>query len=625
MKNNIFWIVLSITLIALLTTRVFHAQRLASEAAPGTAFLYQGRLVDNGLPANGAFDFIFQLYATEAGGTPVGLEQAFDNVAVSDGVFTTRLDFGNVFGGQERWLEVGVRPGDSTGAYTTLAPRQLLTATPYALYSQAAPWSGLVDVPPGFADGVDNDTLYSPGSGLLLDGTVFSADTAYLQRRVVSTCAEGSSMRVINGDGSVTCQAIPAYSAGAGLVLTGTTFSIDASVVQQRVSGSCAVGSTIRQINVDGSVECQAGAAVLRDDPPASHLATILDSTTDVGDALSITIGRDGLGLISYLDFTNGHLKVAHCNDLACTTANSSTIDGAPNVGYYSSITIGADGLGLISYYDGENGNLKVAHCTNVECSGAGKFTLDSANDVGWYTSITIGGDGLGLISYHDDTSGSLKVAHCSNTLCSSATTYTLAGGSVVGWDTAITLGSDQRGLISYTDVVNGDLKIAHCNDLLCSSATLATLDSAGNVGWQSSIAIGNDGLGLVSYYDETNGDLKIAHCQDQLCSHAKAYILDSAGTVGTYSSLSIGGDGLGVISYYDQTNAAMKIAHCGDLACTQGTSLTYSANPAGGHPTALTIGIDGLPLISTVNQATGDLLALHCLNNLCADYLRRR
>jgi hypothetical protein len=44
------------------------------------------------------------------------------------------------------------------------------------------------------------------------------------------------------------------------------------------------------------------------------------------------------------------------------------TLDGPGNVGQYTSVTIGADGLGLISYYDATNGNLKVAHCSDLFC-----------------------------------------------------------------------------------------------------------------------------------------------------------------------------------------------------------------------------------------------------------------
>jgi hypothetical protein len=35
-----------------------------------------------------------------------------------------------------------------------------------------------------------------------------------------------------------------------------------------------------------------------------------------------------------------------------------------------SIVTIGADGLGLISYLDSSNSDLKVAHCSNVTCTG---------------------------------------------------------------------------------------------------------------------------------------------------------------------------------------------------------------------------------------------------------------
>ena len=96
------------------------------------------------------------------------------------------------------------------------------------------------------------------------------------------------------------------------------------------------------------------------------------------------------------------------------------TLDSGGRLGrMYTSITIGADGLGLISYYDSTNGDLKVANCHNTECTSATTSTIDADGDVGQYTSITIGLDGLGLISYYDATNQNLKVAHCENTFCS--------------------------------------------------------------------------------------------------------------------------------------------------------------------------------------------------------------
>ncbi|MCX8251198.1 MAG: hypothetical protein OTJ98_05005, partial [Dehalococcoidia bacterium] len=52
-----------------------------------------------------------------------------------------------------------------------------------------------------------------------------------------------------------------------------------------------------------------------------------------------------------------------------CTSATLTTIDSTGYVGFYTSITIGADGLGLISYYDDTNDDLKVAHCENTFCA----------------------------------------------------------------------------------------------------------------------------------------------------------------------------------------------------------------------------------------------------------------
>jgi hypothetical protein len=43
-------------------------------------------------------------------------------------------------------------------------------------------------------------------------------------------------------------------------------------------------------------------------------------------------------------------------------------LDSAGNVGEFTSITVGTDGLGLVSYYDDTNGDLKAAHCATPFC-----------------------------------------------------------------------------------------------------------------------------------------------------------------------------------------------------------------------------------------------------------------
>jgi hypothetical protein len=98
------------------------------------AFTYQGRLNDGGDLANGTYDFEFKLYKAASGGSQVGSTVTKGDVAVTDGLFTVELDFGSgIFDGDARWLEIGVRLGSSTGAYTTLTPRQALMPAPYAL------------------------------------------------------------------------------------------------------------------------------------------------------------------------------------------------------------------------------------------------------------------------------------------------------------------------------------------------------------------------------------------------------------------------------------------------------------------------------------------------------------
>ena len=120
-------------------------------------------------------------------------------------------------------------------------------------------WSTLPGLPAGFADGIDNDTIFFAGTGLSLSGTTFSADTAYLQRRVSSSCAVGSSIRAIDAAGGVLCEVDDlgtggSYTAGAGISISGTTISIAAGGV---VSSMIADGTITTADIGDGQVSNQ--------------------------------------------------------------------------------------------------------------------------------------------------------------------------------------------------------------------------------------------------------------------------------------------------------------------------------------------------------------------------------
>ena len=159
----------------------------------------------------------------------------------------------------------------------------------------------------------------------------------------------------------------------------------------------------------------------------ASTLA-LPSAVATVGRGTSVAVGRDGLPIFSYRS-NSGFLQVVHCGNAACSAATDTIADPDPVafIGSDSSITIGADGLPVVSYRNekntpvtGSDDTLRVVHCGDMACATANRTITDVDTDAGsgFSTAIAIGSDGLPVIAHRSSVSGAVRVVHCTNVFC---------------------------------------------------------------------------------------------------------------------------------------------------------------------------------------------------------------
>lgn len=145
---------------------VFLVLSLFSSLGQGTAFVYQGQLGSGGTAANGSYDLQFTAYDAFTNANIIGGPIINANVPVTNGLFTTAIDFGTgIFTGPSRWLGIAVRTS-GTGPFTPLFPFQPVQPVPYAIFANSA--SNLVGILPAslLAGGSTNMVALTNGANL---------------------------------------------------------------------------------------------------------------------------------------------------------------------------------------------------------------------------------------------------------------------------------------------------------------------------------------------------------------------------------------------------------------------------------------------------------------------------
>jgi hypothetical protein len=223
----------AVLLIAILSSPLNNTQ------AQGTAFTYQGRLNDGADPANGSYDLSFAAYDAVTDGNLIGACVTNSAVIVSNGLFTTLVDLGDIFTGSDMWLETAVST-NAADTFAVLAPRQLFTPTPYALYANTA--GTAAGAAPGTLvtslNTLKDDITLEAGTNVVITPngntlTISSAgaggngiwavngnNTYYTAGRVgIGTSSPKGALHVASGGVAVTGASSPYTGAGAGAFL----------------------------------------------------------------------------------------------------------------------------------------------------------------------------------------------------------------------------------------------------------------------------------------------------------------------------------------------------------------------------------------------------------------------
>ena len=426
-------------------------------------FTYQGRLLDADNPADGLYDFQFELYDAPALGTQQGYTIDVNDVDVIDGYFAVKLSFGSeVFDGNHRWLQIGVRPGEleDPNEYTVLSPLQQLTRTPYAIYAETA---GEVMTGAGDADNdwkVVGKNMFAmptgnvgigtttPDAKLEVDGQVkitggspgvgkvLTSDAAGLASWQTPSSGGSDNDWAISGDDMYAMASgnvgIGTGSPGAKLDVRGNAFVTGPLRVGAPASGSA--------LSVGGSFDLVKNGGVL--------YAGLLDTDPDAFLEISASGISDDYLMLSSQDGLDGDVLIVNSTGNVGIGTNSP----AAKLDVRGTLNVGVDGAG---------------HDVTF-------FGNDSGSKMFWDESKMALRAGIATSQWDDVNVGKYSTAMGRGTTASSWTStaigeYTTASGqasTAMGWDTTASgNGSTAMGkgttASQYASTAMGDVTIA--------------------------------------------------------------------------------------------------------------------------------------------------------------------
>lgn len=408
MTRKLLFVTLSLVAACVAIAGTMGASRLLANenaiSSVANVINYQGYLTDDqGAPYDGSADVRFTLYDTAEGGASLWTETHI-GVPVTNGYFNVLMGsqdplLPSHFSGDTRYLQLGVDTSQS-GVFTEL-PRQRMAAVPYALQAGSAPWSGLTDVPLGFADGVDDAGANYAGIVVVAKSgghyssimNAMNAITPTDESRYLIYVAPGTYQEQVTIKEYV-------HLKGAGVHLTriegsytGDLHDAESAVVTMGANAQLSHLSVVNNGTVDNSVGIRISSG--NDQTTLDHVRAEVTQTG--GDRHVGVYTSSGQSNMSHVDAiargANNPGAGGGFNWGAMNNAHDATLD---NVTFYGDGSNGGSASGLRL----SGGNLEIAHSTLRATNAAQSTGLDlsgAGSDDIRVNSSTVWGDNLAV------------------------------------------------------------------------------------------------------------------------------------------------------------------------------------------------------------------------------------
>jgi hypothetical protein len=545
----------------------------------GTAFTYQGHLQDAGSTANGIYDLTFAVYDAPSAGSLVGVSNVFNDLPISNGLFTVVFDPGpGVFTGAARWLQIAVRPGSSSQAYTNLVPRQGLSPSPYAI--MAGNLSGTIqssNIAPG---SIGSAQLAKPPQS----GSIASASlTTYFNQAIFSVpfnpvfgTTPNVTVSLEIGDFATAQQSVLFVKSRSTSSFTGyvglptSPVNLDtASVLVGRSSLAVVNGNPAMSYSFVPDLKYVRASDA---NGTSWNAPVTVDSTGTVGEFNSLAVVNGNPAIAYYDGLPNLNLKYVRASNVNGTAWGTPvTVDSTGDVGQDPCMVV-VNGNPAISYYDHTGLNLKYVRSTDIGGTNwAVAITVDATGNAGYANSMAVV-NGNPAIAYGVSGPDSLRYARATDASGTTWSAPTTVDATAVFGDISLAL-INGNPAISYFDAINGRVKFIRATDVNGTTwGTALTLDTPGGTDGFTSLAVvsGNPAL---SYYDSVHGDLKFTRASDANgATWPGVLTVDDAGSVGFYTTLRVV-NGQPAISYLDGTDGQLRYMR------STGTTVPFAIN----------------------------------------------